>query len=179
MKTGAIIAIVAGALILIFWATSRGLIQSGVQVGPTGTQRGIVAPQPAQNYSGYLAATTAPQVSGILNGLLSGLSGSVSSWFGKSAAPQPVAQGTNANSPALAATGSAGVAASILNTTNQQYIATLSPSTYSDPGSTLIGPQVDPALQYAGGSAFDYAGLAADNAYDPAASMGDYTTYYG
>jgi hypothetical protein len=38
---------------------------------------------------------------------------------------------------------------------------------------TLVGPQIPPDVQYNAtpGSAFDYSGLAADNSYDPNASL--------
>lgn len=159
MKTGAVIAIVVGVLAVLYLAVSRGLIGSGVAIGPGGQQRGIVAPQPGSNYSGYLAATTAPQVSGILNTVLSGVNSAFHSWLAPSApAAVPPAQGASANSPSLFA---------------QPSGPAPQPSMYSAP-TALVGPQIDPALQYdqTSGAAFDYAGLSNDNSFDPNASLG-------
>jgi len=188
MKSGAIVALIIGALALVYLAVSRGLISSGVQVSSTGgviSQRGIVAPQPTQNYSGYLAATTAPGVSGAINGALSGLANAFSSWMSKppsqnppvsSPAALPGAQtvasavGTGVGSifggPSLAAapSGPSIDAVGILPTDISNYdLAALS----------NVGPVVDPAVSYTATdqAAFDYSGLALDNAYDPSASL--------
>lgn len=164
MKAGAIIAIVVGVVAVIFLAVNRGLVSSGVSVGvgPGGSTsvRGIVAPQPSQNYGGYLAATTAPGISSALNGALMGLGSAFASWMGKPSTQAPVAQGASVSSPSLYA----------------QPIGVT--STEMPLSGSLVGPQ--PAtlsglqLTYDSGSsgaAFDYAGLAADNAYDPSASL--------
>jgi hypothetical protein len=173
MKTGAVIAVVAGALILVFWATSRGLVNAGVAIGPGGRPSGIVAPQPSQNYSGWLAASTAGGVSNILNTALSGLNNVFGSWMQRSPQAPTVAQGANSGSPSLAAQ-PVGVTLAQIAALNQSVMApgTVQVST-SDIGSTLVGPQVDPAMSYAAtaGSAFDMGGLYADNAYDPSASL--------
>jgi hypothetical protein len=159
MKTGAVIAIVAGVLVALYFAVSRGLIGSGVAVKASG---GVVAPQPAANYSGYLAATTAPQVSGILNTLLSGVNSAAHSWLAPSGAPSSPApqQGASPTSPSLFA---------------QPSGPAPQPTSYVA-DTTLVGPQIDPVMQYSAtsGSAFDYSGLAADNSFDVNASLEDY-----
>jgi hypothetical protein len=149
MKDNVIVIAVIAGVALLFWAVSTGLIKTtGGNVAIGG---GIVAPQPAQNYSGYLAASTAPAVSNALSGAVSGLSSSLSSWLsglGGSTAT-PVGQAANPNSPALAA-----------QPIGPQVIPTLG---------SYAGPQVDPLLAYdsTSGSAYDYAGLAGANSYDP------------
>lgn len=154
MKVWGIVAIVGGILVALYFAASRGLIGSGVPVGRTG----IVAPQPGTNYSGYLAATTAPQVSGILNTLLSGVNSAAHSWLAPSNSPSTVGpnQGASANSPALFASPVGPMDTTMISATG-----------------TLVGPQIPPDVQYNAtpGSAFDYSGLAADNSYDPNASL--------
>jgi hypothetical protein len=166
MKAGAIVAIVIGAVVVIFLAVNRGLISSGVSVGvgPGGvtTGKGIVAPQPSQNYGGYLAASTAPGVSSALNGALMGLGGAFASWMHETTPPgtTPIRQGASPTSPSLGAQ-------PIGVTTSDAPI-----------GGSLVGPQ--PAtlsnlqLTYdagTSGAAFDYAGLAGDNSWDSAASL--------
>lgn len=159
MKDSTIIVLIVAAVALFFWASSRGLL--GIGLGPTGlianpatgAQSGAIAvPQPTQNYSGYLAASTAPGISSALNSIIGGIGGGLAAWLSPSGGRSPVvSQGANPNSPAYAA----------------------QPQTYSVPDSgTLVGPQLDPiaGLSYQGatvGSAFDYAGLAGANAYDP------------
>lgn len=157
MKTGTVIAVVGGAVVLLFWAASRGLINAGVRVNPSGTVTGIVAPQPSQNYSGYLAASTAPAVTGAINTALSGLSSSLSAWLHPTGSPSvPPAQGATTSSPSLAAQPSG-------PTTDQGVVAS----------GAFVGPQVPPDLSYNAtpGSAFDYSGLALDNSFDPEASL--------
>jgi hypothetical protein len=164
MSTGGVIAIVIGAVVVIFLAVNKGLVNSGVAVG-----HGIIAPQPAQNYGGFLAASTAPQVSNILGTILSGVNSSFHNWLAPAtpATPAP-AQGASATSPSVAAqpTGPAP--------------GTIQPSSYTtsaglvDTGmGWMIGPQTTPALGYdaTSGAAFDYAGLTADNSFDPNASL--------
>src|SRR5919108_2458764 len=154
MSTGGVIAIVVGALVVVFLAVNRGLVHAGVQV-PVGVggQKGIVAPQPAQNYGGYLAATTAPQVSNILSTVISGANSALRSWL----TPAPSAQtpprvGASASSPSLSAQPSGPAV------------------TYYQP---TIGPVVSPDLSYNSTSqaAFDYSGLSFDNGFDPNASL--------
>lgn len=164
MKAGVIIAVVVGAVAIIFLAVNRGLISSGVGIsvgaGGSTSAKGIVAPQPATNYSGYLAASTAPGVSSALNGLLSGLGSGFGSWLGGGGGSTPGPnQGANPASPSLGAQPSG----PSLATQNAPI------------GGALVGPQIDPitGLTYdaTSGAAFDYSGLAADNAYDPTASL--------
>lgn len=156
MRTGAVVAIVAGVLIALYWAFSRGIIGSGgLGVRASG---GVIAPQPSSNYSGYLAATTAPQVSGILNTVLSGVNSGLHSWLAPAQAATPAPTPAPAASPALAAQpqGPSG-----LNDSALFYSA------------TPVGPQVDPTVSYAAtsGAAYDLGGLASQNAFDPSSSL--------
>jgi hypothetical protein len=158
MSTGGWIAIVVGAVVVIFLAVNRGLITSGVQVGvgPGGvtTTRGIVAPQPTSNYGGYLAASTAPGVSNALNGALTGLGHAIAGWMNPpTSVPASPSQGASAASPSLAA-------------------QPIGPSGAVAAG-FAVGPQIDPSVGYGvtSGAAFDYAGLAGDNSFDPNASL--------
>lgn len=162
MKSGAIIAIVVGVVAVLVIALNRGLISSGVQVPVAGGVRGIVAPQPAQNYGGYLSAATAPGVSTFLNTALSGLGNAFGSWLSPSKSTPAPAQGSNPGSPSLAAQplGPAQQAASLADIS----------------GGWMIGPTVNPVMSYnnTSGAAFDYGGLAADNGFDPNAGLVDY-----
>ena len=172
MSTGGTIALVIGVLAVFYLAINRGLINSGVQVGvgPGGvtSTKGIVAPQPSQNYGGYLAASTAPGVSSALNGALTGLGSAFAGWFGPTNPIASPAQGASPNSPSGAAQPSgpsvaAGAAVAA---------ATPGGGSYAEDG-WIIGPQVDPAVSYnsTAGSAFDYSGLASDNGYDPSVAL--------
>jgi len=160
MKAGVIVAVIVGAVAIIFLAVNRGLISSGVNVGfgPAGstTVKGIIAPQPTQNYSGFLAASTAPGVATALNGALAGLGKGFESWFGGGGGTQPVAQGASATSPSLFAQPSGPSAAAA---------ATV--------GGSLVGPIIDPAMSYdmTTGAAYDYSGLSADNTWDSSATL--------
>lgn len=175
MKTSTLLILVGAGFALIVWAFSKGLISSGaVPISAAGQPKPgtIVAPQPAQNYGGFLAASTASGVSSVLNTAISGLNNLFTGWFGKSSGSTPVAQGSNPSSPSLfAQPGQTLQQLTNLQTANQNYIASLEPSTYSNPGSTLIGPQIDPSLAFTSDGSFDYAGLAADNAFDPEYSL--------
>lgn len=163
MNTGAVIAIVVGAVVLVFLAVNRGLVSSGVQVGvgPGGATsvRGIVAPQPSSNYGGYLAASTAPGVSAALNGAFTGLGSALAGWFSPPHSAPLSAQGSSPTSPAGPAqpTGPA--------TAVETQSAVI--------GGALVGPQVDPIVSYnsTSGSAFAWDSLAADNAPDVSASL--------
>lgn len=163
MKDSTIIILVVAVVGVLFWAFSKGFITSGaVPIGHTG----ILAPQPTTNYSGYLAASTAPGVSNALNGLLTGIGGAFTGWFGGGGPGTPapvVAQGANPKSPTLAA--------------QPQGVSTTSYVI----GGSLVGPQ--PAtlsglqLTYdagTSGNAFDYAGLAGDNSFDSSYSLESY-----
>lgn len=159
MSTGGVIALVVGGLAVIFLLVNRGLVNAGVPVG-----HGIVAPQPAQNYGGYLAASTAPQVSGLLSTVLSGVTSAAHSWLSPSSSSNTPApnQAASSASPSLSAQPSGPAA------------AVSSPLGPSDVGmGWMIGPVIDPSLSYNAtpGSAFDYAGLASDNSFDPNASL--------
>jgi hypothetical protein len=158
MKDETIIVLVVAAVAVFFWAASRGLF--GVGLGPTGlvanpqtgVQSGAInVPQPSSNYSGYLAASTAPGVSSALNSIIGGIGGGLAAWLSPSGSnPPTVSQGASPNSPSGAA----------------------QPQTMDIPLSgTLVGPQISPimGLSYAGntiGSAFDYQALADANSYD-------------
>lgn len=174
MKTGGVIAIVIGVIAVLYFAFSRGLIGTGGQVVGAG---GILAPQPSSNYSGYLAATTAPSVAGILNTTLSGINSGLHSWLSP-AAPTPVTgQGASASSPSLAAQPvgpSSSVVAPGVGSVSILSPGTVGPSSYTAPTS-LVGPQLDTTISYGStsGAAFDYAGLAASNAYDPSSGLTD------
>jgi hypothetical protein len=163
MSTGGVVAIVIGAVVILFLAVNRGLINSGVQISPTGAQRGIVAPQPAQNYGGYLAATTAPAVSSAVSSLISLGNGALTSWMRPANSPTPVAQGGSVASPSLAA--------------QPQGPAV----TYYNANITPIGPVVSPDLGYVNTNqaAFDYVGLANDNGFDINASLEQNAGVYG
>lgn len=167
MSTGGVIAIVLGVGAVIFLAVNRGLITAGVQV-PVGVggQRGIVAPQPAQNYGGYLAATTAPQVSSLLGTAISGLNNAFSSWLHPTTVAKPAPQqGANVSSPSMAAQPSG---PSYVSASTNTFIAAEAANT-----PTPIGPVIDPNMSYNAtpGSAFDYSGMAFDNGFDPNASL--------
>lgn len=180
MSTGGIIAIVIGGLAILFFATSRGLINSGVSVGvgPGGvtTAKGIIAPQPSANYGGYLAASTAPGVSSALNGALTGLGGALAGWLGRpSSSPAAPAQGASASSPSLAAQPSGPFMPSGPMPPTSIGIPTSGGGTFAEDG-WVIGPQISPDISFnsTAGSAFDYSGIASDNAFDPSASLESY-----
>ena len=163
-----VLIIVVAAAALLFWAVSSGLIKSGVVTVPG--SGGVVAPQPSSNYSGYLAASTAPGVAGAINTVLSGLGNTVDAWLGGTRSAQPTAAGQTANaaSPALAAQ-PAGPSPAVIPPS----------ATYVDYSNALVGPQVDPAVAYAAttGAAFDYLGLAGANTADASYSL--QPDYYG
>jgi hypothetical protein len=174
MKDSTIVLLLIGGAALLFWAVSTGLIRTTggmIPVGAQGQVAGgtILAPQPSSNYSGYLAATTAPGVSTALNSALSGISTGVNhlfaGWFGGSgAAAGPAPQQTaSANSPALAAQPAGPVYGPFVDA--QTFQGTSSP----------VGPINDPSVAYGAtsGAAFDYAGLANANTYDPGYSLQD------
>jgi hypothetical protein len=155
-----IILLAVGVIALLYYAFSRGLIGAGI--GPTGLAvnpgtgklvGAVQVPQPTTNYSGYLAASTAPGVANALNGALSGLGNTLSSWLGRSSSVAPTNQGASPTSPALAA----------------QPYGPVGPM----PSNTYIGPATDPALAYdaVSGSAFDYYGLSTDNSFDSSYSL--------
>lgn len=156
-----IIIVVIAGIALLFWAMSKGLISStGLSVTPSGQQVGLISvPQPTQNYSGYLAATTAPAVSSAVNTAVSGLSTGVnhlfSAWFGQSTPTPYVNQGPVA--PAASAPSAAA-----------QPMGPITPV-------TTVGPQIPSDISYAAtaGSAFDYTGLANANSWDSTYALQD------
>lgn len=160
MKEGTVIILIVGAVAVLFWAVSTGLIKTtggNIQLGG-----GIVAPQPSSNYSGYLAASTASGVSSALNGLLSGFGNMASGWFSPSGSGGgTTVQGQVAvpTSPALSAQPSG------------PNVAT--PSTYASYDTSLVGPQISSDVSYdaTSGAAFDYYGLSDSNSYDPEYSL--------
>ena len=152
MNTGTALVLVGGAIAILFLATSKGLISSGaVPVG-----RGVYAPQPAQNYSGYLAASTAPGVSGALNNILSGLGSGLSGWLSrKTNVPAP-------NVQAAAPTGGYQAVSTGVGPSN--------PTGTSDSWDSMLWQ--DPlAYDNTNQVAFAYDPLAVDNAYDPNYSL--------
>lgn len=171
MKDSTVVLLIVGGFALLFWAFSRGLISTtGLGVNPaTGQQYGVItAPQPTTNYSGYLAATTAPGVSSALNGALSGLGAGVnnlfSGWFGGSSQTTPAPNQTASPvSPAVAA-----------QPTGAVYGPFVDASTFQGT-SNPVGPVVDPTVSYnaTSGSAFDFLGLSQANSYDPNYALTD------
>jgi hypothetical protein len=166
MKDSTVLIVVIAGFALIFWAFSKGFLSAsptGLGINPqTGKPFGVVnIPQPSQNYSGYLAASTAPGVSTALNGALSGIGAGLnnlfSGWIGGSSQVQGVNQGA-VNPPASAPS----AAAQPVGPTAQIF-------------GPFVGPVAYPDVSYNAtpGSAFDYAGLAADNVYDPTYSLQD------
>lgn len=172
MKDSTVIILIVGGFALLFWAMSRGLLTgtpTGLGVNPaTGRPYGVItAPQPTTNYSGYLAATTAPGVSSALNGALSGigtgLNNLFSGWFGgASTAPSPN-QTASASSPALAAQPNGAVYGPFVDASTFQGTA------------NPIGPVINPEMSYnsTSGSAFDFYGLANANSPDMTYSLMD------
>lgn len=171
MKDSTVILLIVGGFVLLFWAFSKGIISTtGLGVNPaTGQPYGtIVTPQPTTNYSGYLAATTAPGVSSALNGALSGIGSGLnnlfSGWFGGSSQTTPGPNQTaSPTSPAVAAQPSGSV-----------YGPFVDASTFQGT-SNPVGPVVDPVMSYnsTSGSAFDFLGLSNANSYDPSYALND------
>jgi len=152
MNTGTALVIVGGVLAVLFFATSKGLISSGaVPVG-----RGVYAPQPAQNYSGYLAASTAPSVAGALNNVLSGLSTGLGGWLSRKA---------NTPAPAVRAAAPTGEYQAV-----STGVGPSNPTGTSDSWDSMLW--TDPlAYDNTNQTAFAYDPLALDNAYDPNYSL--------
>jgi|SRR6516162_359446 hypothetical protein len=162
MKDSTLVILLVGGAALLFWAVSRGFISAsptglGTLPGP-GQSGVIVTPQPTQNYSGYLAASTAPSVSSALSSVLSGFGNLASGWLSSKAsgASVPPQQGASAYSPSMGAQPS-----------GPSPFATQ--SAYSAYDNTLVGPQIPDAVSYdaTNGSAYAWAALADDNGYDP------------
>lgn len=172
MKDSTLVILVVAGAALLFWAVSSGIIRTtggGINVGG-----GVVAPQPTQNYSGYLAASTAPQVSGAINTAISGLSGLFSGWLSGSQVAPKTGQTYSPSSPSLFAQPSGPAP-----TSGAKLVSSLNPSVgsaYASYSDTLVGPQVSDDISYqaTNGSAFDYYGLASDNAFDPDYSLESY-----
>lgn len=177
MKDSTIIILVVGGLVVLFWAVSKGFISTtGLGVNPaTGQPYGVIAvPQPTQNYSGYLAATTAPGVASALNGALSGLGNLFSGWINNpTSTPSSVNQG-----PVAPASSAPSQAAQPSGPTSPSFYSGASaPAQLNATAYAPVGPVVAPDLSYTAtpGSAFDYAGLAASNSYDSTYSIQDPT----
>ena len=182
MKEDTGIIVIIGGFILLFWAFSRGLIGSGI--GPTGIavnpQTGVASgaisvPQPTQNYSGYLAATTAPGVSNALNTLVGGLGTTLSGWFSGGSNPPQVAQGPAApavQAPSQAAQPSGPTPINPI-TGGGFFAGANAPAMLNATAATPVGPITDPSVTYdaTSGSAFDFGGLAASNSVDPTYSL--------
>lgn len=182
MKDEGWIVLIVGGFVLLFWAFSRGLIGGGV--GPTGVavnpQTGVASgaiqvPQPSSNYSGYLAATTAPGVASAVNTIIGGLGTTLSGWFsGGSNAPQ-VAQGPAAPASAAPSAAAQPAGPTPINpiTGGNFYAGANAPAMLNATAATPIGPITAPDVTYdaTSGSAFDYNGLSGSNAYDPTYAM--------
>jgi hypothetical protein len=149
--------IIVGALVVGFLVVFK--YNTGVATGKT-----ILAPQPSQNYGGYLQATTAPSVSSAISSMISGLGSSVGGWLGKSSSPSIATAG-------IAAAGQvgAGIAPRLISGGPAGAAAPNAPVQLIAP----IGPITDPGLSYNATdySSFDYGGLAYNNSYDPSASL--------
>ena len=175
MKDSTIIILVVAGAAILFWAASRGLF--GVGIGPTGLAANpatgrlggaITVPQPTQNYSGFLAASTAPGVASALNSILGGLGGTISGWLAPSGDNSPVV-----NQGPMQPTGSApSAAAQPGGPFPVGFFSGASNNPVISP-SAAVGPAVPPDLSYGdtAGSAFDYSGLAAANSFDPNYSL--------
>lgn len=156
MKEAPFLAIVIGGFALIYLAVKSGWIGPNQSAAiPVG--RGVYAPQPAQNYSGYLAASTAPGVSSALNGLLSGIGGAVSGWLHQAPKNVPAP-----NVQAAAPTGAYQSAST--------GVGPMNPTGISDSNDPFLW--TDPlAYDNTDVMSFSYDALAADNAYDPTYSL--------
>ena len=162
MKDSTLIIIVVAVAAGLFFAFRGGFLApspTGIAVNArTGLPSGNIAvPQPAQNYSGFLAASTAPQVAGALGNFISGAASSALAWFSpKNPPPPPPQQGASTVSPSLGAQPSGPAVPSPLYGTE-----------------AYVGPQVDPVMAYPmDGASFGYASLATDNGFDPTYSLG-------
>jgi hypothetical protein len=156
MKEAPFLAVVIGGFALLYLAVKSGWIGGNPNAAiPVG--RGVYAPQPAQNYSGYLAASTAPGVSDALNGLLSGVGGALSGWLHTRSSNSPAP-----NVQAAAPTGAYQAASTGIGPSN--------PLGISDSNNPMLW--TDPlAYDNTGVTSFAYDALAADNAYDPTYSL--------
>jgi hypothetical protein len=162
-KDGVIVVIVLAVAAGLFFAFKSGFISPGLGMTAGGKQVGTIAvPQPTQNYGGYLAATTAPAVSAGIGNLLTAGSHWIAGLASPAASATPaVASGANPASPTLAAQ-----PAGPNNASQAAMIA-------AEGMGTTVGPMVDPQIAYdaTAGSAFDWAGLSADNAWTSDASL--------
>lgn len=148
-KNVGIVAIVVGAIAIGLLVVFR----FNTQVA---TGQKILVPQPSQNYSGYLSTRAAPAVSDALNGIISGVGSFASSWLTRQSA-----------TPQSAPTGAAAPTGPV---SDKVFIAGL--PTYSDPGSTLVGPQTDPILNLQNTDLVNNSpSLSSDNSYDPSYSL--------
>lgn len=176
MKESTVIVLIVAGVAALFWAMSRGLL--GVGVGPTGLVANpatghlagaITVPQPTQNYSGYLAASTAPGVASALNSIFGGIGSSISGWLSPSGSSNTpyVNQGPIAPSPeapSAAAQPGGPLPDGFFSGASQNPVVA---------SSAFVGPVVAPDLAYGAtsGLAFAYDGLAADNAPDMSYSL--------
>jgi hypothetical protein len=153
--TVVVVGAVALGLLYIFGRQSAAQQNLAASVALGRTQ---IVPQAASNYSGYLAASTAPAVSTALNGFLTGLGNLGTSWLHGSSS-------TSVGSPSAAQpqgaqqqlSGGVGVTAN----SNYNLIPPISPIAYDNTS----------------GSAFNYQGLSYDNGFDPTYSMEGYDSY--
>jgi hypothetical protein len=168
MKESTVILLVVGGFVLLMWAVSTGVLRTtggNIQLGG-----GIVAPQPTQNYSGYLAASTAGGVSDVLNTALSGLSGSVAGWFGGSGGSSTVVNQGPVQPASQAPTAAAQPSGP---TPSGFYSGVSAPAMMNATQYTPVGPIPPPDISYASTSqsAFNYDALANANSYDPSYDM--------
>jgi hypothetical protein len=175
MKDSTIIIIVVAVAAGLFWAVSTGLIKTtGGMINVGG---GVIAPQPSANYSGYLSASAAPAISGAINQSISGLGSLFSGWLSSSNPAPKINQTASSTSPSGAAQPAGASLSQVQTAAIEQASGTgafVAPTTYASYSDTLVGPQIEPVMRYSAtsGSAFDYAGLAADNSYDSDYSLG-------
>lgn len=156
MKEAPLIAIIVGGVALLYLAVKSGWIGANPTAAiPVG--KGVYAPQPAQNYSGYLAASTAPGVSNALNGIISGIGGAVSGWL----------HSPSVNTPAPAVRAAAPTGANQAVSTGVGPSNPLGISNSNDPALWT-----DPLLyDNTNVTSFAYDQIAADNAFDPSYSL--------
>lgn len=174
MKENTVIILIVAGAALLFWAVSTGLIKT--TGGLVNVGGGVLAPQPSQNYGGYLAVSSAPAVAGALSTAISGLGNAFSGWLGSPTPAAKTAQGANPSSPSGAAQPSGPSPQAVQSAIIGQAAGTgaFTPTaTYASYSDTLVGPQVSSQVAYSAtpGSAFDYAGLASDNSFDPDYSL--------
>lgn len=175
MKESTVIVLLVAGFAVLFWAFSKGFISAsptGLGINPsTGQAYGVVnVPQPSTNYSGYLAASTAPGVSSALNQIFGGIGTGLSSWLSGGGSSTPVVNQGPIAPPASAPSASA----QPTGPTPSGFFSGASANPVLS-ASAAVGPAIAPDLSYDAtqNSAFDYAGLSSANAFDPNYSLMD------